>query len=67
VHFVILEKPNFICNPTSLQPEKDLKIYVCKSVCNQLEMKGNLKFAWKSVKREGKHSPVRNEERNTLV
>jgi len=32
-----------------------------------LEMKGNLKLAWKSVKREGKHSPVRNEERNSLI
>jgi len=47
--------------------EKDLKIYVCESICNQLEMKGNLKLAWKSVKREGKHSSVRNEERNSLV
>jgi len=62
-----MEKPNFLCNPGSLQPEKDIKIYVCESVCNQIEMKGNLKLAWKSVKREGKHSSMRNEERNSLV
>jgi len=49
-----MEKPNFLYNPTSLQPEKDLKIYVCESVCNQLEMKGNLKLTWNSVKKRGK-------------